>query len=87
MKKYRVILLSAFLPLIAAGLLLSACSYLCPTRGETEYAVVIYGATGGEMDYLMEDIWEEVRTVLPDKKVRVFCRYKYGLGGDQFSGK
>ena len=87
MKKYRFFLLSAFLPLFAAGLLLSACSPICPIHGETEYAVVIYGAVGGEMDYLMEDIWEEVRTVLPDKKVRVFCRYKYGAAGDNFSGK
>ena len=87
MKKYRFFLLSAFLPLIAAGLLISACSPICPIHGETEYAVVIYGAVGGEMDYLMEDIWEEVRTVLPDKKVRVFCRYKYGAAGDNFSGK
>ena len=87
MKNNRVFLLSAFLPLIAAGLLLSACSPICPNHGETEYAVVIYGAVGGEMDYLMENAWEEVRTVLPDKKVRVFCRYKYGAPGDNYSGK
>lgn len=87
MKKYRVFLLSAFLPLLAAGLLLSGCTCICPSPGETEYAVVLYSAIGGEMDYLVENIWEEVRTVLPDKKVRVFCRHKYGQGGDQFSGK
>ena len=87
MKKYRVFLLSAFLPLIAAAALLSACCPICPDHGETEYAVVLYSAIGGDMDYIVEDVWEEIRTVLPDKKVRVFCRHKYGVGGDQFTGK
>ena len=72
----------------AAGLLLmTACSKIVPWSGPTEYAVVIYGTAGGQMDDTMEVIWEELRTVLPDKGVRVFCRYKYGDGGDQFTGQ
>ena len=86
-KQFLISVLGILTDLIAAALLFSACRPISPDYEETEYAVVIYGILGGKMDYLMEDAWEEVRTFLPDKKVRVFCRYKYGNGGDQFSGK
>lgn len=58
-----------------------------PKSDWADYTVIVYGATGGAMDYTMEDIWEEIQTKLPDKKVRVLAVYKYGAEGEQFSGK
>lgn len=80
-------ILKVYSILLAALTLLAACSKTDPEPSPTEYAVILYGTTGGEMDYLVEDVWEEIQTVLPDNKVRVFCCYKYGDGGDNFSGK
>ena len=78
-------MMSSILLLVVAGLLLAGCSKDRP--GETEYAVVIYGTAGGEMDEVIEDVWKEVQEVLPGKRVRVLCRYKYGKGGETFTGK
>ena len=72
--------------LFAAGAVLAACTKSDTETSPTEYAVVIYGMAGGHMDDLIEGIWEEIQTVLPDRKVRVFCCYKYGDGGEDFKG-
>ena len=73
--------------LIAASTLLSACTKTDPEPSPTEYAVIVYGTAGGEVDYMIENIWKEIQTILPDRKVRVFCCYKYGNGGENFTGK
>ena len=80
-------ILKVYSILLAALTLLAACSKTDPEPSTTEYAVIVYGTTGGRMDYLVEDIWEEIQTILQDDKVRVFCCHKYGDGGENFSGK
>ena len=79
-------ILKVYAILLAAFALLAGCGKTDPEPSPTEYAVIVYGTTGGEMDYLMEDLWKEVQTYLPDNKVRVFCCYKYGNGGGNFTG-
>lgn len=52
-----------------------------------DYTMLIYGTAGGRMDNLIEAVWEETQLLLPDKKVRVFCLYKYGKDSEDFAGK
>lgn len=51
-----------------------------------DYTVIVYGMSGGAMDYTMEDVWREVRDQLTDQRIRVICAYKYGKGGEYFTG-
>ena len=54
---------------------------------KADYTLIFYGITGGQMDYLVEDIWQEMRDLLTDQRVRVVCAYKYGKGDENFSGR
>ena len=55
-------------------------------HNETDYTVIIYGTSGGSMDYTVEEVWRELRNHLTDQRVRVICAYKYGKGGEEFTG-
>lgn len=54
---------------------------------ETDYTIIVYGNAGGMMDFVIEEIWRETQTQLPDKKIRVVVEYKYGKDSEDFSGK
>lgn len=75
------------------ALVLIVCLFSCnkdkpaPDADWADYTVIVYGAVGGAIDYSMEDVWKEIQTKLPDKKVRVLVVYKYGAEGERFSGK
>ena len=58
-----------------------------PDEDLADYTIIVYGACGGAMDYTMEGVWEETKTKLPDKKVRILVLYKYGADSEKFSGK
>ena len=50
-----------------------------PTEELADYTLFIYGHAGGQMDYIIERIYEQVKPLLADKKkVRVLFFYKYG---------
>ena len=42
------------------------------------YTVVIYGSAGGEMDELIENVYEQAQPLLKNNDVRVVFCYKYG---------
>lgn len=42
------------------------------------YTVVVYGTSGGDMDSIIEGVYEQMRPLMKSKDVRVFFTYKYG---------
>ena len=50
-----------------------------PTDDLADYTVFIYGYAGGQMDHIIDGVYENVKPMLTDKKkVRVLVFYKYG---------
>ena len=77
--------------LLLAGVLLSSCLRQ-DDRSDTleeqaDYTLIIYGSMGGNMEYSSESIFEETKSLLTDKKVRVYVVYKYGMDDTTFVGK
>ena len=57
-------------------------------RDRARYTVIIYGNAGGQMDYIIEGVWDSIKPMLDDStNVRVFVMYKYGKDSEDFSGK
>ena len=52
-----------------------------------DYTVIVYSHLGMDTDYEIEEVWEELKTQLPDKKIRVLALHKYGVDVKNFSGK
>ena len=42
------------------------------------YTVIIYGNAGGDMDSIIEGVYEQMPSLMKSKDVRVFFTYKYG---------
>jgi len=60
------------------------------TEDLADYTVFIYGHAGGQMDFIIDGVLDEVKPLLTDKKkVRVLFFYKYGhkMKEDPFTGK
>lgn len=94
MQRMKKVIFWAFATIFMGGMLLSSCSKDEETpssanatdNNATDYTVIIYGTSGGSMDYTVEEVWRELRNHLTDQRVRVVCAYKYGKGGDDFTG-
>ena len=84
----KKVFLWAFAAFFLGSMALTSCSKDDEKNDSnlTDYTVIVYGMSGGNMDYTMEDVWRELRDQLPDQRVRVICAYKYGKGGETFTG-
>ncbi len=63
-----------------------------PKDDLADVTVLVYGNAGGQMDNLMEGLWERMKPMMKTKDVRVLFFYKYGaekddMGKYQFTGK
>jgi hypothetical protein len=61
-----------------------------PTVEQADYTLFVYGHAGGRMDWIIENVYENVKPLLTDnKKLRVLFFYKYGHKNQDFdfSGK
>ena len=57
-------------------------------RDRARYTVMVYGNAGGRMDYIIEDMWEQLKPMLNDSTdVRMVFLYKYGANNENFSGR
>lgn len=76
-----------FLLTLCALALFSCNKGGAPEDELADYTVIVYGHVGLDTDYEIEEVWEELKTQLPDKKIRVLALYKYGVDVKNFSGK
>lgn len=85
----KKVFLWAFAALFLGSMALTSCSKDDEKNNSdnlADYTVIVYGMSGGSMDYTMEDVWREVRDQLTNQHIRVICAYKYGKGGGRFTG-
>lgn len=75
----------AFAALLLGSIALTSCKREY-SDSKADYTVIVYGMSGGKMDYTIEDVWQELRGYLSDQRVRVIFAYKYGKGGESFTG-
>ena len=76
-----------FLLTLCAMALFSCNKGGAPEDELADYTVIVYSHLGLDTDYEIEEVWEELKTQLPDKKIRVLALHKYGVDVKNFSGK
>ena len=80
----KKVLLWALAALILGCIALTSCSKDddktdTSKRDRARYTIMIYGNAGSRMDFIIEDMWDELKPMLTDSTdVRVVFLYKYG---------
>ena len=92
----KKVLLWFFAALFVGSFALTSCSKddddttapATEKRDRARYTILVYGNAGSSMDFIIENMWDELKPMLTDSTdVRMLFLYKYGANNGQQSGR
>ena len=87
MKRLRYFRRAMLVVLICLPILFTSCKKDDIEASTARYTIMVYGNAGGRMDFIIEEMWDQLKPMLNDSTdIRMVFLYKYGAEGENFSG-